>query len=420
MKPLADDCFVHDGTLISAEEALRRLLDAVSCVAEVERVPVGDCLGRVLTEDLTAPRNVPSFDNAAVDGYGFAHADLSDAGETALTIIGRSAAGRPLDGTVTTGQAVHILTGAIIPSGVDTVVMQEDVRLDGDTVHIPPGARKGSNCRPAGEDQKAGETILTAGVRLRPQDLGVAASSGVAGLPVRRRLSVALFSTGDELAQPGEDLPVGGAYDSNRPILRALLGAAHVDVVDLGVLEDRRDTVEAALARAATKHDVIITSGGASTGAEDHAVAVVGDLGNLNFWRLAIKPGRPLALGRIGDAVFVGLPGNPIAAAVCTMMYARPLLAVLGGETWTPPARFLVPAAFAMKKKAGRREFLRGISVRAPDGTVTAVKKYPRDGSGLLTSLRDADGLIEIDEECTGVSEGDPVAFIPFSAFGIV
>lgn len=266
---------------------------------------------------------------------------------------------------------------------------------------------------------EGGETILTAGVRLRPQDLGVAASSGVAGLPVRRRLSVALFSTGDELAQPGEDLPVGGAYDSNRPILRALLGAAHVDVVDLGVLEDRRDTVEAALARAATKHDVIITSGGASTGAEDHAVAVVGDLGNLNFWRLAIKPGRPLALGRIGDAVFVGLPGNPIAAAVCTMMYARPLLAVLGGETWTPPARFLVPAAFAMKKKPAGESSC-AASACAHPMVRSGGEEISRDGSGLLTSLRDADGLIEIDEECTGVSEGDPVAFIPFSAFGIV
>jgi len=419
-KPLADDCFVHDGAMVTAGVALDRLENRVGCVAGTEFVDLAQAAGRILAENVIAPRPVPAFDNAAVDGFGFAHASLEETGETSLELIGRSAAGQPFLDVVGPGQAVEILTGAPVPGGCDTIVMWEDVEAGDARVTIPPGVKPGANRRRAGEDITEGNTVLGPGQGLRPQDIGLAASVGRETLKVYAPLKIAVFSTGDELVQPGDPLPEGQVYDSNRPMLKALIAATGADIVDLGVLADDRASVKAALAAAGEAYDMVITSGGASRGTEDHAVAAVEELGRLDVWTLAIKPGRPLALGRLGKAAFVGLPGNPVAAMVCFVLFARPMITAMAGQGWTTPRRFTVPARFAMKKKSGRREYLRGIAECAPDGQVTGVRKYARDGSGLLTSLGAADGFIEIPEDVTAIAQGDPVSFLPFSSFGML
>ncbi|MDX5361349.1 MAG: molybdopterin molybdotransferase MoeA [Alphaproteobacteria bacterium] len=417
---LADDCFAGPQKLLRAEEALAAILGAAVTVAEREEVPVEEAGGRVLAEEIAAPQDVPAFDNAAVDGYAFAHASLAEPGPTRLAVAGRAAAGHPFEGAVRLGEAVQILTGAMVPEGADTIVMQEDVETADGHVIVPAGVKPGANRRRKGEDVKAGSVILGPGHRMRPQDVGAAVSLGRGRLKVRRRLRVAIFSTGDEIVPPGADLPPGQVYDANRPILRALLAPLGVGLIDLGVLRDERGRVQAALEDAAARADLILTTGGASKGAEDHVMASVEAIGKLHAWQLAIKPGRPLGMGQIGDTVFVGLPGNPVAAIVCFLMFVQPLMARLQGETWRPPLRVRVPARFEMKKKPGRREYLRGIGVREADGTLTGVAKFPRDGSGILTSLREADGLIEVAEETTRIAEGDLVTFLPFHAPGLM
>jgi molybdopterin molybdotransferase len=285
-------------------------------------------------------------------------------------------------------------------------------------VIVPPGVRCGANRRRAGEDVRAGQVALQPGTRLRPQDIGVAAAFGCAALEVFRPLQVALLSTGDELREPGEPLRDGETYDANRPILFGLLRGLGCRVTDLGILPDRADAVAQALRTAAATHDAVVTSGGASRGDEDHVVRTVERLGRLHFWQIAVKPGRPLAFGRLGDAVFIGLPGNPVAAVVCFLRFARPLLVALGGGRWPEPRAFLVPADFVMKKKPDRREYLRARLIAGPDGRTWA-QRIEREGSGILTSLTEADGLVEVAEETTRVTPGDPVEFVPFSEFGV-
>jgi molybdopterin molybdotransferase len=259
---------------------------------------------------------------------------------------------------------------------------------------------------------------LEAGIRLRPQDVGVAATFGREALEVFRPLEVALLSTGDELREPGEPLRPGETYDANRTILFGLLRGLGCRITDLGILPDRADAVEAAMRQAAARHDVVISSGGASRGDEDHVVRSIDRLGRLHFWQIAVKPGRPLAFGQLGRAMFVGLPGNPVAAVVCFLRFARPLLTALGGGRWPEPRAVLVPADFVMKKKADRREYLRARLIPGPDGR-TWVRRIEREGSGILTSLTEADGLVEVAEATTRVARGDPVEFVPFSEFGV-
>jgi molybdopterin molybdotransferase len=306
-----------------------------------------------------------------------------------------------------------------MPDGADTALMQEDVALDGEAVVIPEGVKRGANRRKAGEDVRAGQVALEPGIRLRPQDVGVAATLGRDRLEVFRPLEVALLSTGDELREPGAPLGPGEAYDANRAILLGLLRGLGCRVSDLGILPDRADAVAEALRQAAAAHDAVITSGGASRGDEDHVVRTLERLGRLHFWQIAVKPGRPLAFGHLGRAVFVGLPGNPVAAVVCFLRFARPLLTALGGGRWPEPHAFLVPADFAMRKKPDRREYLRARLIPGPDGR-TWVTRIEREGSGILTSLTEADGLVELAEDQTRVERGDPVEFVPFSELGVL
>jgi molybdopterin molybdotransferase len=412
MAQIADDCFAFGGKLMTIEAALALIDQRLPVVAGVESVPLGLADGRVAAEDILALNDVPPFANSAVDGYAVRHADLATDGETLLPVTARIAAriageaARPIDG------AARIFTGAPMPPGADTVFMQEDVKLDGDHIVLPQGLKRGANMRPAGEDIAAGAIAIPAGRRLRPQDVALAAAIGHAGLPVRRRLRVALFSTGDELVEPGAPLPPGAVHDSNRALLGALLRRLGAEVDDLGILRDDPRVLTERIAAAARDHDLILTSGGVSTGEEDHVKAAVEAAGRLVFWRLGVKPGRPVAMGTVDGAAFVGLPGNPVAVYVTLLFVVRPLMARLGGALHEPLAPRSVRAAFSYRKKSGRREFVRVSLAPGADGA-TEAHKFPRDGAGVLTSLTESDGLAELGDDVTSVSEGDMIAFHP-------
>ena len=416
MVQLDNDCFAFGGPMMAVEPALALLAGRVGPVTATETVPLTAALGRVLAADLVAPFNVPPHDNAAVDGYAVFFDDLAADTPTLLPVTARVAAGQWLGRPAVRGEVVRIFTGAPMPTGMDTVFMQEDCRSDGATVTLPAGIRRGVNRRLAGEDVREGSVVLAAGRRLRPEDIALAASLGHAVLEVRCRLRVAVFSTGDELRQPGQVLEPGAVYDANRFALIALLTRLGCAVTDLGILPDRFETIRDALAEAAGSHDALITSGGMSTGEEDHVKPAVEANGRLDFWRLAIKPGRPVALGRVRDAVFIGLPGNPVAVVVTFLRIARPILLRLMGAAGETPRPIPVRAVFAHKKKPGRREFLRGSLTRGTDGALEATK-YPRDGAGVLSSLVESEGLIELPEELARVEPGMTVDFLPFKEF---
>ncbi len=417
MAQLSDDCFAFGGELMRADEAIGILTARVSAIATPENVTLASARGRILAEDLVASRDVPPHDNVAVDGYAVAFDDLNANGDTRLVLAGRVAAGQSM-GPAARGTAVRVFTGAPLPAGVDTCFMQEDCKLDGDSVVLPPGIKRGANRRKAGEDVKAGSTILKRGQRLRPQDIGLAASVGRTELSVYRTLTVGVFSTGDELREPGQPTPPGAVYDANRYVLLALLGQLGCAVTDYGIVPDRREAVRETLAQAAVECDAIVTSGGMSTGEEDHVRAAVEAQGSIHFWRLAVRPGRPVAFGQVGNVAFVGLPGNPVAMMVTFLRFARPVLLRLGGATDIEPHLFRVRAGFDAKKKQGRREWLRARLARADDGMPVA-HRFPRDGAGILTSLVESDGLIELAENVTQVSAGTMVDFLPFSEVGV-
>ena len=421
-KPLFDDCFLHDKDRLRHDEALAILKERLSAVSGTEKVRLEDAAERILAEDVTAPRNVPLADNSAVDGYAFRHADFDEAGGF-FRLEQRITAGHASQSLLGPWAAARIFTGAVMPPGADTVAMQEDCEThqqDGqDFVIVPQGLKKGANCRRAGEDVEEGTTILTAGVRLRPQDLAAIASTGREMVSVYRKLRIALVSTGDELRRPGGLITLGDVYDSNHFLLRGLCATLPVEIEDLGILKDDSQLVETVLAEAAERFDAILTTGGASRGEEDHVVKTLDRLGKRHMWQLAIKPGRPMMFGNIGSCIFLGLPGNPVAAMVCFLLYGRPVLSVLGGGGFLEPHFFEVPAAFEVpKKKPDRREFYRAFLQPRADGS-PAAHKFQRDGSGLITGLREADGLVEIPEDVTSVRKGELVRFLPFSSFGL-
>jgi molybdopterin molybdotransferase len=412
MAQLSDDCFAFGGQLMTGAAALDLLCSKTVVLPETEIVPLGAALGRLLAADIVSPRAVPPYDNSAVDGYAVFHADLLADRDTILPVGGRAAAGHPLGRPARRGEAIRIFTGAKMPEGPDTVMMQEDCVVLDDKIQLRPGLKKGANRRRAGEDVAVGAIVIPAGRRLRAQELGLAAALGFAEITVYRRLRVAIFSTGDELAEPGALLSDGAIYDANRHTITALLQGLGCAVTDLGIQPDRPAAIRDALAAGAA-HDLVITSGGMSTGDEDHVKAAVETLGSLHFWRLAIKPGRPVALGQIGRTPFMGLPGNPVAVMVTFLILARPLILRLAGATEIMPRAYRVRAGFDYRKKPERREYIR--ARLAADGAGGWIAhKFPRDGAGILSSMVESDGFVVLGETLTRLDPGSEVDFLPF------
>jgi molybdopterin molybdotransferase len=418
MAQLTDDCFAFAGPLLPLDEMERLIAERVASVAECEEVPLRAALGRVLAADVIAAVDVPPFDNSAVDGFAVRSQDLDPQAETKLLVVDRVAAGHAPMRPLGAGEATRIFTGAPMPAGADTVFMQEDIRREGDFVLLPPGLKRGANRRLAGEDVCAGAVILPAGRRLAAAHLALAAAVGLTRLPVRRRVRVAMFSTGDEIVEPGSQRPHPALFDSNRYLLDGLLVRLGAEITDLGILSDRPEQLATALTAAAASHDLVLTSGGVSTGEADHVREVLEKIGRLVFWRVGIKPGRPVAMGVIpggsANAAFIGLPGNPAAVFVTFARVVRPLLLRLAGALPEPLIALPVRAAFGYKKRTGRREYVRVSLRRGANGDVEAVK-YPKDGAGIITSLTETDGLVELDEETTTVTPGTTVGFLSYA-----
>jgi molybdopterin molybdotransferase len=421
MAQLTDDCFAFSGPLLPLADMERLIGERVTPVRETERVPLRAARGRVTAADIEAPADLPPFDNSAVDGYAVRHADLKAKADTSLIIVGRLTAGRRPDIALKPGAAIRIFTGAVMPAGADTVFMQEDVRVEGDRVIVPSGLKPGSNRRLAGEDAAKGAVVLPAGTVLEAQHVALAAALGITELEVRRRLKVAIFSTGDEVMEPGTVRSDAAIYDANRYLLAALLERLDAQVTDLGILGDDPAELARALGQAAAGHDLVITSGGVSTGEADHVRTAVERIGSLVFWRVAIKPGRPVAMGvirgstNIDSAAFIGLPGNPVAVFVTFVRVVKPLLRRLGGARAEHLFPLRVRAAFAYRKKKDRREYVRVALRRAADGEIEAVK-HPQDGAGILTSLTATDGLLEFPEQVTSIEPGARVEFLSYAA----
>jgi len=389
--------------MLSTEAAQQRLMSAARPLVEIESVAADAALGRVLAEPVVSGVHVPPLDNAAMDGYALLAADWSAGGWLPVSQrIPAGSMGEPLEA----GSVARIFTGAPLPLGADAVVMQEDTEAGDAGVRITRAPKAGGHVRRRGEDIRAGQTVLAPGTRLGPAQLGVAASVGTTHLQVYRRLRVAVFFTGDEIVMPGQPLPLGRIYNSNRATLRALLGRMGVEVVDLGQVPDRLEATVAVLERAAREADVVITTGGVSVGEEDHVKAAVERLGRLDMWKVAMKPGKPLAYGHVGGTDFLGLPGNPVSAFVVFTLFARPFLLARMGAHPGQPLSFTVPASFDWPKPGQRREFLRA---RLEEGRAVL---YPNQSSGVLTSLAWADGLVDVPVGTT-VQPGDPVRFLP-------
>ena len=421
MAQLTDDCFAFNGPLLPVAEAEQLIGARVTPVSGEELVPLRAALGRVLSTSLIAPVNLPPFDNSAVDGFAVGAEDIDGARERRLAIVDRIAAGQVATRAVKSGEAVRIFTGAPMPPGADTVFMQEDCRIDGTHVVVPPGLSRGANRRLAGEDIRAGAVALPAGRRLSAQDVALGAALGLTTIEVRRRVRVALFSTGNEIAEPGSPLSDAALYDSNRYLLAAAVARFGAEVTDLGILRDEPKALARAIAAAAVDHDLVLTSGGVSTGEADYVRSAVESIGRIVFWRVAIKPGRPVAMGVIpggetGEAAaFVGLPGNPVAVFVTFIRVVRPLLLRLAGALPEPLVAMPARAVFAYKKRKGRREYVRVTLRKGADGMIDAVK-FPQDGAGVLTSLTQTDGLAELGEEVTNIEPGAIVGFLPYAS----
>ncbi len=408
-----------------AQEFIARLVPRVDAI---EMLALRASLGRVLARDLVSPFNVPAQDNSAMDGYALRGSDLAPDAPTRLVLAGTGLAGQPFAGDVLPRGCLRITTGAVMPAGLDTVVPQEFVTLDGNAVLVPPGVvRAGDNRRLAGEDLAAGSAALAAGRVLRPADLGLIASLGMAEVPVRRRLRVAFFSTGDELRSIGEPLEAGCVYDSNRYTLWGMLQRLNVELLDMGVVRDDPAALEAAFRQAADAADAVITSGGVSVGEADYTKRIMAQLGEVLFWRIAMRPGRPMAIGRIGplpgaegrigggakQAILFGLPGNPVAVMVTFYAFVRDALLAMSGATVEPLPMLRAASAAAIRKKAGRTEYQRGIVSRDPRGQ-WRVAITGAQGSGILRSMSVANGLVVLGHEQGNVAAGELVDVLPF------
>lgn len=416
MPQLSNDCFAAGDAPVTVEDALALFRARIEPVVETESLPLHVADNRVLAEPVRALSALPPFDNSAVDGYAVRHADLAAEAESRLRIGGRLQAGDPAS-AMKPGTAVRIFTGAPLPAGADTVYMQEDVAESDGSVLLPPGLKLGANARPAGEEIAAGAVAIPAGRRLRPQDIALAAGVGLDRVRVRRPLRAAVFSTGNELVAPGDLRGPAQVFDTNRLMTAALLARLGITVSDLGILKDEPGSLAGALATAAEDHDLILTSGGVSAGEADFVKPAVEQVGRLDVWRFAIKPGRPLAMGTIGGAAFVGLPGNPVAVYVTFTHVVRGLIAALSGETWRPPMRFPAMSGFSYRKKLGRTEFVRVHLEPGRDGAPPMARKYARDGAGILSSLTETDAVMILDADVSSIERGDQVGCVPLSAY---
>jgi len=398
-----------------AQEFIARLVPRVQAI---EQVALRAALGRVLARDVVSAIDVPSHDNSAMDGYALRGGELAAGAESVFRVAGAGFAGGRVQGDVGARECVRIMTGAVMPAGLDTVVPQEFVRIEGDAVHVPPGiVERGDNRRFAGEDLARGEVALAAGRIVRPADLGLLASLGAAEVAVLRRLRVAFFSTGNELRSVGEPLDAGAVYDSNRYTLWAMLQRLGVDVLDLGVVRDDPQALEVAFRAAASAADAVITSGGVSVGEADHTKAVMAALGDVLFWRIAMRPGRPMAIGRIDsggrDAILFGLPGNPVAVMVTFYALVRDALLAMSGASPAPILPLRAASVAPIRKRAGRTEYQRAIVERAGDGR-WQVRTTGSQGSGILRSMSEANGLVVLGHAQGDVAAGEEVDVLPF------
>jgi len=400
----------YDPSALAVDKAREIVRSYVTPIDANEKVAVRAGLGRVLGADIVSTIDVPAHDNSAMDGWAVRGADLAAGGDTRLREIGTAFAGRAFAGKVAQGECVRVMTGAVMPAGTDTIVIQEVVRVEGDTIVVPPGQERGQHMRFAGEDLAVGKPVLRAGQVLRPAELGLIASLGIAEIVVRRRPRVAFFSTGDELASVGQPLREGEVYDSNRYTLFGMLTRLGCEVIDMGVVRDNRESLAEALRSASTAGDAVVTSGGVSVGEADFTREVLGELGEVLFWKIAMRPGRPMAFGRVGSAYFFGLPGNPVAVMVTFYQFVRDALLALSGRT----DAFELPlvqarSVGALRKKPGRTEFQRGILARDANGEWT-VRVTGGQGSGILRSMSEANCFIVLEHDRGNVQAGDYVS----------
>ncbi len=407
---MTEDCCAKPG-LLTLDQALQQLTTSVSPVQECEHIPLALADGRVLAEAVISSIQVPPHNNSAMDGYALKANDLQTT--QTLPLAGESFAGHPFVGECPAGHCIRIMTGATIPQGTDTVVMQEHIEVTASGIRFLKPVTLGSNIRLAGEDIPQGATILNAGHRLRPQDLGLLASLGLAEVVVYRKVKVAEISTGDELKLPGEALAQGEIYDSNRIVITTLLYRLGMEVLDLGKLPDNPDAIRAALERANQEADAVITSGGVSVGEADYTKEVLAELGTTHFWKLAIKPGKPFAFGQLSDSVFFGLPGNPVSATITLHILAVPALRIMSGERVQPLTPFYATTHTHLKKAPGRREFQRGI-LSTDDHGQPIVVTTGSQGSGILRSMSVANCYMILPEESQGADAGDKVLVLPF------
>jgi molybdopterin molybdotransferase len=413
---MIDACSLEPKPLLPIDDALNRIKIAVSPVSGTEKIPLADALGRVLAEPVYSPINIPHDRNAAMDGYAFASWDRVDGQAFTLDLAGTSWAGRPFQGQLQAGQCVRIFTGAVVPKEADSVVMQEQVQAKGHTIHFPADTRVRQNIREIGEDVKQGARLIAEPKKLAAVDLGLLASAGIGEVTVTRRLKIACFSTGDELTPLDQPLAPGKIYDSNRAMLGGLLADPCYSVVDLGVIPDNRQLLEDSLIEASKNHDAIITTGGASVGEADYVKETLQKSGEVNFWKIAMKPGKPLAFGRIGDCCFFGLPGNPVAVVVTFQQIVAPALRQLSGAPFVKPLRFAAICTTALKKAPGRQEFQRGILSQNERGEFF-VASAGQQGSNILSSMSQSGCYIVLPAECSGVQAGERVTVEPFSLF---
>lgn len=410
-------CDDYDPMSLPADVALDRILSSITPVAETETVAVRDSLGRILAEDIVSTINVPSGTNSAMDGYAILGSDIPASGTNELKVLGTAFAGKPFSDKVNSGECVRIMTGAVMPAGTDTVVMQEHVEKNHDRIRIDDENTAGANVRQAGEDIAAGDMVLTRGTEITPADIGFIASLGMAEVKMTRKLRVAFFSTGDELRSVGEALEVGQVYDSNRYTLYGMLARLGVEIIDMGVIRDDPQALQAGFEQAAARADVLITSGGVSVGEADYVKEILESVGTVNFWKVAMKPGRPLAFGKINHTWFFGLPGNPVSVMVTFYQFVQPALRYLMGARDIASHTFRVLCKSRLKKRPGRIEYQRGILSRDDNGHLV-VHKTGAQGSGILRSMAEANCFIILPMESGPVEPETMVEVQPF--FGLV